>query len=153
MRLCLRVSISSIRTSSFLYKRGTDACSLELIFYSMMSEWVFVATSTVYDVNIGHSLKLNTNLNHYKYMFCWLVDFNEQESDRCFGILFAARETSSCTIDKKCTKMVTQPNLKSYPLTHQILFSIEAEKDVSYVTVLWFLRFFNFPARRCMCGI
>ena len=117
--------------------------------YSMTQvEWVPIANSAVYDVNIGHSLKLSTNLNHYKYMFCWLVDFNEEESDRCFGILFAARETSSCMIDKKCTKMVTQPNLQSYPLTHQILFSIEAEKDVSYIVlvnvwprakVFWFL--------------
>ncbi|XP_067949540.1 UPF0764 protein C16orf89 homolog [Watersipora subatra] len=53
---------------------------------------------------------------------------NERSSDECFGSLFASEESGSCEISKKCSKLVTTPNLRSYPLTHQILFSVEAAK-------------------------
>ena len=57
--------------------------------------------------------------------------FDEETSDECFGALLSAKSSQGCEISKECAKTITTANLRSYALTHQILFSIEAEKSVS----------------------
>ena len=64
-------------------------------------------------------------------IYCILLVFNEATSDSCFTSLFNLKKGGKCTINMKCGKAVTTPNLQNYPLTHQILFSVEADKSVS----------------------
>ncbi|KAF6031138.1 C16orf89 [Bugula neritina] len=54
--------------------------------------------------------------------------FDEATSDGCIGDVIRSRGASECALSKSCAKAATTQNLQSYPLTHQLLFSIEAEK-------------------------
>jgi len=57
----------------------------------------------------------------------FLTDFDEAASDECFAAVLRAETSGTCQISDNCQDIMTRRHLSSYPMLHQILYSIVLE--------------------------
>lgn len=65
--------------------------------------------------------------------FDFIVSVDEESSDKCMSELIGSHKSrgESCDISSKCAYTMTAPGLLGYGITHQILWTMLADK-VSY---------------------